>query len=149
MGVTGGAEAAGVGDRPPLRLVRSVEQAQALDEAGATIAKKVRDTIPQGAVKDAISGTWLGHAIHPLLTDVVIGTFLSASALDLLGGERDGRAGERLIALGIAAYGPTALAGVNDWADSEPAHDGVRRVGVVHATTNAAALTLYAGSLAA
>jgi nitrite reductase/ring-hydroxylating ferredoxin subunit len=134
---------------PLAALVAALEGADALDRPAKAVAKRVRGTLSPGAVKDAISGTWLGHALHPMLTDVVIGTFLSASALDLLGGDRDGRAGERLIALGIAAYGPTALAGVNDWADTEPAHDGVRRVGVVHATTNASALALYAGSLAA
>lgn len=126
-----------------------LEGATALDGPAKAIGKRVRGALSPGAVKDAISGTWLGHAVHPMLTDVVIGAFLSASALDLLGGDRDGRAGERLIGLGIAAYGPTALAGVNDWADTEPADDRVRRVGVVHAAVNSAALALYAGSLAA
>jgi nitrite reductase/ring-hydroxylating ferredoxin subunit len=84
-----------------------------------------------------------------MLTDLVIGSFTSASLLDLVGGDDDGRAQERLISIGIAAYGPTALTGVNDWADTEPADPTVRRVGLVHAGSNAAALTLYASSLAA
>jgi nitrite reductase/ring-hydroxylating ferredoxin subunit/uncharacterized membrane protein len=100
-------------------------------------------------LKDAVSGRWLGHAVHPMLTDVVIGSFVSATLLDLLGGDDDGRAASRLITVGIAAYGPTALTGVNDWADSEPVDDGVRRVGLVHASSNALALTLYSSSLAA
>jgi nitrite reductase/ring-hydroxylating ferredoxin subunit len=84
-----------------------------------------------------------------MLTDVVIGSFTSATPLDLIGGDDDGTAAERLIAVGIAAYGPTALTGVNDWADSEPVSDEVRRVGLVHASSNALALTLYGSSLAA
>jgi nitrite reductase/ring-hydroxylating ferredoxin subunit len=79
----------------------------------------------------------------------VIGSFVSASLLDVVGGEDAGPASERLIAIGIAAYGPTALTGVSDWADSEAVNDRVRRTGLVHAATNAVALTLYTGSLAA
>jgi nitrite reductase/ring-hydroxylating ferredoxin subunit len=66
-----------------------------------------------------------------------------------LGGDRDGTAARRLIGVGIAAYGPTALTGVHDWADSEPGNDAVRRSGLAHAVTNGAALALYAASLAA
>ena len=30
--------------------------------------------MPQGTpAKDLLSGTWLGHALHPALTDVLIG----------------------------------------------------------------------------
>jgi nitrite reductase/ring-hydroxylating ferredoxin subunit len=84
-----------------------------------------------------------------VLTDVVIGSFTSATLLDLVGGDESGRARQRLIAIGIAAYGPTALTGVNDWADTEPANDGARRVGLVHAATNTVALSLQIASLAA
>src|SRR5688572_6615453 len=129
-------------------LVDAVESAEALDGLGKPLAKQVRTLIKQ-PLKDALSGTWLGHALHPLLTDVVIGSFVSATLLDVLGGDDDGRAARRLIAVGIAAYPPTALTGANDWADAEPADDGVRRAGLAHAATNAAALTLYAASLAA
>jgi nitrite reductase/ring-hydroxylating ferredoxin subunit len=131
------------------KLVDAVESASPLDTPGKKIAKTVRDTIKPGALKDTLSGTWLGHALHPMLTDVVIGSFLSATLLDLLGTDADSGAQERLIAVGIAAYGPTALTGVNDWADSEPVDPAIRRVGLVHAASNSIALTLYSSSLAA
>lgn len=130
-------------------LLETLEAAEALDKPGKAIAKSVRGRFSPGPVKDAVSGTWLGHAIHPMLTDVVIGSFLSATLLDVLGGDEDGTAARRLIGVGIAAYGPTALTGANDWADSEPADPAVRRVGLVHAGSNAIALSLYASSLAA
>jgi nitrite reductase/ring-hydroxylating ferredoxin subunit len=82
-----------------------------------------------------------------MLTDVTIGAFMSASILDLLGG--DDEAAQKLIGVGIASYGPTALTGVNDWADAEPVDDRVRRVGITHAAANATALGLYVASLAA
>ena len=135
--------------RPPVRAVEAVEGASVLDAPGKAIGKAVRGALAPGAVKDALSGTWLGHALHPLLTDVVIGSFVSATLLDVLGGDRDGKAARRLIAIGIASYPPTALTGTSDWADSEIADPAVRRVGLAHAAANAVALGLYASSLVA
>jgi nitrite reductase/ring-hydroxylating ferredoxin subunit len=129
--------------------VEALEAAGGLDGPGKAVGKAVRGALSPGAVKDALSGTWLGHALHPLLTDVVIGSFVSASLLDVLGGDADGSAAERLIGVGIAAYGPTALTGVNDWADTEVTDDRVRRIGLVHAGSNLTALGLYTASLAA
>src|SRR3954451_11381257 len=126
-------------------LVETVESAEALDEPGKALGKAIRDTVPKGPVKDALAGTWLGHALHPMLTDVVIGSFTSATLLDLLG--NDGA--DKLIGIGLLAYGPTAASGANDWADTEIADDRVRRVGLVHAGINLTAFTLYAASLAA
>jgi nitrite reductase/ring-hydroxylating ferredoxin subunit len=128
-------------------LIDRLESAAALDAPAKAIGSRIRSLIPAGAVKEAVSGTWLGHAVHPMLTDVVIGSFLSATLLDLVGGDDDGRARRRLVAAGIAAYPPTALTGGNDWADTEAADDGVRRAGLAHAATNAVALSLYAASL--
>jgi nitrite reductase/ring-hydroxylating ferredoxin subunit len=136
--------------KSPLQpVVDAVESAGLLDAPGKAVARNVRSAIKPGALKDALSGTWLGHALHPILTDVVIGSFLSATLLDVVGGDEDGSAAQRLIAVGIAAYGPTALTGVNDWADTEPVSAEIRRTGLVHAGSNAIALSLYASSLAA
>ena len=103
---------------PLLPLVEKLESLSALDGVGKAIGKAVRGAVPKGTVKDALSGTWLGHALHPLLTDLTIGSFLSATLLDVLGGDDDGGAAERLLAVGIASYGPTALTGFSDWADT-------------------------------
>lgn len=135
--------------RTPLEsFVRRVESLELLDSPAKAAGRAIRSTIAHGKGKDLLSGTWLGHAVHPMLTDVVIGSFTSASLLDLLGGRDGAKASERLIALGIAAYAPTALTGLNDWADTEVADDRVRRAGVVHASSNALALGLYSASLA-
>jgi nitrite reductase/ring-hydroxylating ferredoxin subunit/uncharacterized membrane protein len=138
-----------LGDSPANQVVDALEGAEALDAPAKSIAKVARKAFPHGPVKDAVSGTWLGHALHPLLTDVVIGSFTSAVLLDLLGGDEDGSAAERLIGIGLAAYAPTAATGVSDWVDTEMGDEGSRRVGIVHASTNATAFWLYAASLAA
>src|ERR671935_201963 len=104
------------------RLTHSLERATVLDGPAKAVAKRVRSTIPRGPLKDAISGTWLGHALHPVLTDVPIGAWTSATVLDLIGG-RDARSGaDRLgghlsFARGIgvdqAAFEPP----IEDWTD--------------------------------
>src|ERR671935_560345 len=103
---------------PAHEAVGAIASLEALDEPARKIGKTVRDTVPAGPVKDALSGTWLGHALHPVLTDVVIGTWLSALVLDATGGDPD--ASERLIAAGVVSAVPTAITGASDWADAEP-----------------------------
>lgn len=130
-------------------LAERLEAVELLDAPGQAIGKAVRSAIKPGALKDLLSGTAIGHAVHPLLTDVVIGSWTSASLLDLLGGRSAGPAAERLVAIGIAAYPVTALTGVTDWADAEYGDPGARRVGLIHAATNSVALGLYGASLRA
>jgi nitrite reductase/ring-hydroxylating ferredoxin subunit/uncharacterized membrane protein len=127
-------------------LVARIEAEDALDSIGERSGKTVRDVVSSSGLKGVLSGTWLGHAVHPMLTDIVVGSFVSASLLDLLAPAGEGSASERLIAVGLAAYVPTAAAGLNDWADSEPVDAAVRRTGVVHAGCNAVATLLYAAS---
>jgi nitrite reductase/ring-hydroxylating ferredoxin subunit/uncharacterized membrane protein len=137
-------------EKPVLhRLAEQVGEVAALDGPAEAVAKRVRGAIPKGPVKDALSGTPLGHAAHPLFTDVPIGSFTSAVLLDVFGGQASRPAAERLIAIGLLASGPTAATGLNDWADTTPASDSVRRVGAVHAVANVTALGLYAASLTA
>ena len=129
-------------------VIDAVEGAEFLDAPAKPYGKKVRGIFKPGPVRDALAGTWLGHALHPLLTDVVIGSFLSATLLDVLGGDDD-TAQQKLIGVGIAAYGPTAASGTMDWADSEAVDPRIRRVGLTHAVVNGTALSLYVASLKA
>jgi nitrite reductase/ring-hydroxylating ferredoxin subunit/uncharacterized membrane protein len=140
--------------RPPVAppklhaAAERVGRVEPIDPPAKKVAKKVRDAIPHGPVKDAISGTWLGHALHPLLTDAVIGPWTSALILDALGGRESEKAADLLIGVGIAASAPTAISGASDWADTEVADDSIRRVGAVHGVLNTAALALFTASLA-
>src|SRR5688500_1931962 len=99
-----------------------------LDPPAKAIGKSVRGTIPAGSVKDALGGTWLGHALHPRLTDLPIGAWTSAVLLVWLGGRAGRQGADRLIALGIAFTAPAAATGMTDWADSEVGSSHVRRV---------------------
>src|SRR5919202_1837207 len=129
--------------------VETLGQVEALDAPATAVSGWVRNAIPKGPVKDALSGTWLGHALHPLLTDLPNGFWTSAVALDWLGGRDAQTAADRLVALGVSSTLPAIVTGANDWADTTAGNATVRRVGLVHALANAAATSLFAGSLAA
>lgn len=127
-------------------LAERAEAAAALDGPAERVGAAVQRIIPAGPVKDALSGTWLGHPLHPLLTDLPIGLWTSALVLDLTGGERGRGGAEVLTGAGILAALPTALAGANDLADTV---GPPRRVGVLHAVMNSAALVAFTASWAA
>jgi len=124
-------------------LVRAIETAEFLDRIAKPAARTVRNLLSRGKLKDALSGTWLGHAVHPMLTDVVIGTWTSATLLDLFGGRDSSAAAQRLIGTGLLAAGPTAWTG---WAEWSAAGSRDKRVGLVHAVTNGLAIGTYSAS---
>ena len=88
----------------------------------------------------------LGHSVHPLLTDLTLGSWFSASILDLAGGTQARRSAALLVAAGAAAAVPTALTGASDWAWMSGEE---RRIGAVHALGTDAATFLQFGSLIA
>jgi nitrite reductase/ring-hydroxylating ferredoxin subunit len=123
-------------------LVGKLESLESLDGFSDALSRWVgAATAP---FKSLLSGTWFGHPVHAAITDVPIGCWTGAVVVDLLGGERSRGAVEPLVSLGAAAALPTALTGLNDWADSYGAE---RRVGLVHGLVNGAALSLFAASL--
>ncbi len=120
-----------------------------LDPVGRRMGSVVRGVIPAGPVKETLSGSVLGHPLHPVLTDVPIGSWTSATILDLIGGRSAAGAAETLIGVGLVGALPTIASGWSDWADAEPQDPSSRRIGLVHAWTNGGAAALYAASLAA
>jgi uncharacterized membrane protein len=90
--------------------------------------------------------TVLGHSLHPVLTDLPLGCWTSASLVDLLGGRSGRSAATKLVGVGLLAAGPTAYAGLASWSRLEGEN---RRVGAVHAIGNDVAIVLFAGSFLA
>lgn len=88
----------------------------------------------------------LGHSVHPLLTDLTLGCWISATILDVAGGSQARRSATLLVGAGLAAAVPTAVAGASDWAGMTGAE---RRIGAVHALGTDAAVFLFLGSLIA
>lgn len=96
------------------------------------------------AVQDLLHGTWLGHPLHPVLTDVPLGAWTAAVVLDAadsVSRRPDGWRQAAQVAVGIGVLGGAgaALTGLTDW---QHTHDDARRSGLVHGLLNAAALGL-------
>lgn len=121
-------------------LTEAIGSMEALDGVSQKVQEVVTKAVPQDSVvKDLLSGTWLGHPVHPPLTDFVIGTWASASALDILAPRSGRKAADRLIFLGILGAVPTAASGLSDWAELWGPQ---QRIGLVHAGGNVVALYL-------
>jgi uncharacterized membrane protein len=126
---------------PVLRsLVAAVEGKASIDELSTRLRPLAR-AAGDGEVGEALRGSWLGHALHPLLTDLPLGCWLAADLLDLVGGQQSRGAAQRLVGLGLLAVPPTVAAGLADWdrIGTEP----VRRVATVHAVGNTAVAACY------
>lgn len=122
-----------------------LEQTTALDGAVEAVRPSITRAFGQGKRADLLRGSWLGHAVHPLLTDLVLGSWTSAVVLDLCGGKKSAPAAQRLVGVGLLAAAPTAWTG---WAEWSAAGTRDQRVGLVHAATNGLAIGLYAASWA-
>jgi nitrite reductase/ring-hydroxylating ferredoxin subunit/uncharacterized membrane protein len=125
------------------RLVDQIGAASKLDAVAGPLSERVAEVLGHQPLKDILSGTWLGHPLHPLLTDLPIGFWTSAFTLDLLGGRRSRRAATQLVAWGVLTAIPTAVTGASDWSDTVAAE---RRIGLVHAAANTTALICYGAS---
>ncbi|GAA2149651.1 hypothetical protein GCM10009844_29540 [Nocardioides koreensis] len=128
------------------RIVRwtlRLEDATALDRPVRALEPAIRVLFGTGTRASVLRGEWLGHAVHPVLTDIPLGTWTSASLLDLLGGPDTSAAAQKLIGTGLLAAGPTAWAG---WAEWSAATSRDKRVGLVHAVTNGVAIGVYTAS---
>jgi nitrite reductase/ring-hydroxylating ferredoxin subunit/uncharacterized membrane protein len=121
-------------------LVERISETDVLDKVATPLADAVQKVVPHGPVKDLLSGTWLGHPLHPMLTDVTIGAWTSAFMLDIVGGKKSRRAADSLVGIGVVSALPTAAAGLSDWSDL---YGEERRIGVVHALGNVTALACY------
>jgi nitrite reductase/ring-hydroxylating ferredoxin subunit len=121
-----------------MTITDKLENLEAVDRISSPLQHLVSKAVPSGSrLKDALSGTWLQHPVHPPLTDVVIGSWLSGLALDMLGGRDGAAASRRLVGLGILAALPTAATGASDWSDLIGTD---RRLGSIHAVANSTAL---------
>lgn len=124
-------------------LAERVEAMAGLDRAAKALQGAI-NAAQSTSVKNVLNGDWLGHPVHPLLTDVPIGFWTSAAVLDVIGGKGGRKSADRLLGLGILAAVPTAATGAANWADFNEAKS--RRVGVVHAAANTVALLCQVAS---
>jgi uncharacterized membrane protein len=129
---------------PPLvSWTKRLEGSSALDAPVGLVQPLVDALLADKKRADALQGMWLGHAVHPLLVMVPIGSWTSATVLDLVGGQSSRDAAQRLVGLGVLAFPSAAVTG---WAEWGGAGQREKRVGVVHALSNVTAAGLFAAS---
>jgi nitrite reductase/ring-hydroxylating ferredoxin subunit/uncharacterized membrane protein len=124
----------------------SPEQTATLDNWSDQLQSLMRTAVDQGGpaarrAKNWLNGVWLGHPLHPALTDVPIGAWWAGALLDLVGAKP---AADAAMTVGVLAAVPTAIAGAADWSDTEAEQ---RRTGLVHALLNTVGLTCMIASL--
>jgi nitrite reductase/ring-hydroxylating ferredoxin subunit len=101
-------------------------------------------------VKNFLHGVWLGHPLHPVITDIVVGSATATAILDVAeaaGAEqRIAPANDIILATGIASGLSAAAAGLTDW---HVLKGTPKRIGFVHMLLNVSATTLYIFSFVA
>ena len=100
--------------------------------------------------KNFLHGTWIGHPLHVILTDVPIGAWTTAIAFDALDSmstrPQYRAAADTAVTFGLVGAVGAAAAGLTDWQDIDPP---ARRIGLLHGLLNVASVVLFGGSLLA
>jgi nitrite reductase/ring-hydroxylating ferredoxin subunit len=98
-------------------------------------------------VRNFLHGVWLGHPLHSVITDIVVGAYTTTAILDVGeagGGEkRLAPATDIALATGILSGLGAALAGITDW---HVLKGTPKRIGFLHMLFNLSATALYFAS---
>lgn len=117
---------------------RSKEVSQSIQEAIFARGEEGRE------VADVLHGKQIGHPLHPILTDITIGSWTLGVLFDFLGiltrSRTSQKAANRLIALGTFSAIPTALAGITDYSGIKQDAAGH---GAAHGILNSVALFFF------
>jgi nitrite reductase/ring-hydroxylating ferredoxin subunit/uncharacterized membrane protein len=103
---------------------------------------------PARHVADVMHGTWLGHPVHPILTDFTIGAWGIGALFDAYalatGDEKQAKTGTQLAKVGLAFAVPTAITGTVDYAKVQrPA----KKSATLHAALNDINFLMYMWSI--
>jgi nitrite reductase/ring-hydroxylating ferredoxin subunit/uncharacterized membrane protein len=128
-------------------LAQVIGSQEWLDNIAKPVEKTVEKAFPGETgrtIKDGLQGRWLGHPLHPALTDVPIGAWMMAQVFDALGATRNTRAYDNAarvcITTGLVGAVGAAVTGLADWSDT--GRDS-RRIGFIHGLVNITATSLF------
>lgn len=131
---------AGSTSDPLTERVDRIANSEALDDLVAAYDTAAA-ALPE-EVATLLRGDPFGHPLHPVLVDLPIGFWTSATVLDLLGGRAGAPMARRLIGLGVLSAIPALASGLAEYPSTD--HIERRRVTAVHAASNAAATAMFA-----
>lgn len=102
-----------------------------------------------GVIKTLLHGTWpLGHPLHPAITDITIGAYTAAVALDVydLATQSSAlwRAADFVLIVAFASSLISILSGLTDWSDTDGEE---RRTGILHGLIMVVATILFVSSI--
>src|SRR6185312_8103638 len=108
-------------------LLSSIEQQNWLQPGTERASGLIRDAFQAAgergqAAKNALHGVWLGHPLHPAITDVPVGSWTVAAALDILeirGDSHYQSGADFAVLLGLLGAVPAAISGATDWSDTQ------------------------------
>src|SRR5437868_73464 len=129
---------------PEAEVIGRLEEAGWLESTQQVISKAIQPVVNKAeetGVMDVLHGHWLGHALHPVLSDLPIGFWTASVVLDALD---MGDAAAVMSASGSAAAVGAALTGIADWTVTDGRE---RRLGLLHGLLNTGGLVLQLGSL--
>jgi nitrite reductase/ring-hydroxylating ferredoxin subunit/uncharacterized membrane protein len=133
----------------PEEILREVPS---LQKQAYSISRGVHNWILSGGqarrqAADSLHGTWLGHPLHSVLTDMTIGAWVFSFVLDLLSLNSRSRSiqqsADTLLDLGNATATTTALAGLTDYSTIP---DRAVTTGATHALLNTLVLGISLAS---
>jgi nitrite reductase/ring-hydroxylating ferredoxin subunit/uncharacterized membrane protein len=116
-----------------------------------TVAKPLEETVSKAfesergrVAKDALNGAWLGHPLHPVMTDIPIGAWMMAQVFDAIdcasGKDRYADAAQVCVTTGLVGAVGAAVTGMTDWSDTGGKS---RRIGLIHGLINLTATGLF------
>ena len=130
-------------------LTRVIDQ-PALDRVAQPLSDAVRGAYeaagPIGQqAKNAVHGVWLGHPLHPVFTDVPVGAWTTALAIDCAANGDPGMRKAATFAMGVGLLGAlgAAITGLTDWSETDGQS---RRTGLIHGLLNITATSLMAAA---
>jgi nitrite reductase/ring-hydroxylating ferredoxin subunit/uncharacterized membrane protein len=133
--------------RMSLRFARRLADRVAFLDPLSDALQTAMHALPK-PVRNVLDGVWLGVPVHPALTDVPLGSWTAAAALDALdaasSGERFADAADAALAVGVLGAVPAAATGLNDWSWLR---GDAKRIGTIHAILNSTGLALNVASL--
>lgn len=125
-------------------LYRGIESARGLDGPPTGLRRRILEITERSdrsrTVAALLRGAAVGHPIHPALVTIPAGAWTASLVFDVLG---DPQTARRLIGLGLVSTPPALLTGWLDWSERG---DVARRVGLVHAASNAVGIWSFAAS---
>jgi nitrite reductase/ring-hydroxylating ferredoxin subunit/uncharacterized membrane protein len=124
-----------------------------LEQTSGVLQPAVKNAFKAGGptgqrIKNALHGKWLGHPLHPAITDIPIGAWTTALVFDIIdtinGREDYSSAADAAIAVGLVGAVGSAVSGITDWSET---NGRARKIGITHGLLNLSATLLYATSL--